>query len=81
MRMPGHLLEQQLGPILEGILLWAEDSKNKFKLKVGGGGEGGGRAGRNLSSIFEDRVVLERSQSQTLTVTVTERSNVDKLRR
>mmetsp|Transcript_19672 Transcript_19672/g.54892 ORF Transcript_19672/g.54892 Transcript_19672/m.54892 type:complete len:1497 (+) Transcript_19672:183-4673(+) len=34
MRMPSSMLEQQLGPILEGILLWAEDSKNKFKLKV-----------------------------------------------
>jgi hypothetical protein len=34
MRMPSAMLEQQLGPILEGILLWAEDSKNKFKLKV-----------------------------------------------
>jgi len=34
MRMPSALLEQQLSAILEGILLWAEDSKNKFKLKV-----------------------------------------------
>ena len=34
--MPVELLLPQLGPILEGLLLWAEDSKNKFKLKVNG---------------------------------------------
>ncbi|GFR52360.1 hypothetical protein Agub_g14918 [Astrephomene gubernaculifera] len=34
MRLPVDLLTPQLGPILEGILLWSQDSKNKFKLKV-----------------------------------------------
>ncbi|GLC60588.1 hypothetical protein PLESTB_001631100 [Pleodorina starrii] len=34
MRLPVELLLPQLGPILEGMLVWAEDSKNKFKLKV-----------------------------------------------
>lgn len=34
MRMPVAALTPQLGQILEGLLLWAEDSKNKFKLKV-----------------------------------------------
>ncbi|KAG2424708.1 hypothetical protein HXX76_014284 [Chlamydomonas incerta] len=34
MRLPVELLTPQLGPILEGMLIWAEDSKNKFKLKV-----------------------------------------------
>ncbi|PNH02025.1 Ribosomal RNA-processing protein 12 [Tetrabaena socialis] len=34
MRLPVDLLTPQLGTILEGVLLWAEDSKNKFKLKV-----------------------------------------------
>jgi ribosomal RNA-processing protein 12 len=34
MRLPVDLLTPQLGAILEGLLLWAEDSKNKFKLKV-----------------------------------------------
>lgn len=34
MRMPVDVLTPQLGAILEGLLLWAEDSKNKFKLKV-----------------------------------------------
>lgn len=34
MRMPPDLLIPQLKPMLEGLLLWSEDSKNKFKLKV-----------------------------------------------
>lgn len=34
MRLPAEALQPQLGPILEGVLLWAADSKNKFKLKV-----------------------------------------------
>jgi hypothetical protein len=34
MRLPVEVLEAQLHAILEGILLWAHDSKNKFKLKV-----------------------------------------------
>ncbi|MEW5303886.1 MAG: hypothetical protein WDW36_006538 [Sanguina aurantia] len=34
MRMPAVILSAQLGPILEGVLLWGDDSKNKFKLKV-----------------------------------------------
>ena len=36
MRMPVEMLSPHVGAILEGILLWAEDSRNKFKLKVGG---------------------------------------------
>ena len=34
MRLPAEVLEQHLRLILEGLLLWSEDSKNKFKLKV-----------------------------------------------
>ena len=34
MRMPVGVLLPRLGAILEGLLIWAEDSKNKFKLKV-----------------------------------------------
>lgn len=34
MRLPVEALLPQLRPILEGVLLWASDSKNKFKLKV-----------------------------------------------
>lgn len=34
MRLPTEVLDQHLRPILEGLLLWSEDSKNKFKLKV-----------------------------------------------
>lgn len=34
MRLPVEILQQFLSPILDGILLWAGDSKNKFKLKV-----------------------------------------------
>jgi hypothetical protein len=37
MRLPVEALQPQLGPILEGVLLWAADSKNKFKLKVWAG--------------------------------------------
>ena len=35
MRVPVDMLVPHLGAMLEGILLWASDSKNKFKLKVG----------------------------------------------
>ena len=35
MRLPAELLQDHLAAILEGILLWSEDSKNKFRLKVG----------------------------------------------
>jgi ribosomal RNA-processing protein 12 len=34
MSLPTEILEQHLRQILEGLLLWSEDSKNKFKLKV-----------------------------------------------
>jgi hypothetical protein len=34
MRMPVELLLPHLNAVLEGLLIWAEDSKNKFKLKV-----------------------------------------------
>lgn len=34
MRMPAEQLQAHLGPMLEGLLIWAEDSKNKFRLKV-----------------------------------------------
>jgi ribosomal RNA-processing protein 12 len=34
MRVPAELVQPHLKLILGGILLWAEDSKNKFKLKV-----------------------------------------------
>eukprot|EP00887_Chlorella_sp_A99_P003957 scaffold11.g3957.t1 len=33
-RLPAEGLAPFVGPILEGILLWAEDSKNKFRAKV-----------------------------------------------
>ena len=36
MRLPIEALEPQLPGILQGLLLWSGDSKNKFKLKVGG---------------------------------------------
>ncbi|KAK9815144.1 hypothetical protein WJX73_008694 [Symbiochloris irregularis] len=36
MRLPVDQLEPQLKPMLEGLLIWAEDSKNKFRLKVRG---------------------------------------------
>ena len=35
MRLPAEMLQEHLAAILEGILLWSEDSKNKFRLKVG----------------------------------------------
>lgn len=34
MRMQVPALLPHLGPLLEGVLLWSEDSKNKFRLKV-----------------------------------------------
>ena len=40
MRLPTEVLDQHLRPILEGLLLWSEDSKNKFKLKVCFGSSG-----------------------------------------
>ena len=35
LRLPAEFVAQFLPQILEGILLWAEDSKNKFRAKVG----------------------------------------------
>lgn len=35
LRLPADELTTFLPQILEGILLWAEDSKNKFRAKVG----------------------------------------------
>jgi hypothetical protein len=34
MRLPVNELEQNMRQMLEGLLLWSEDSKNKFRLKV-----------------------------------------------
>ena len=34
MRLPVEVLQAHLGQMLEGLLLWSEDSKNKFRLKV-----------------------------------------------
>jgi ribosomal RNA-processing protein 12 len=34
LRLPAPLLTSHLGQLLEGMLLWAADSKNKFRLKV-----------------------------------------------
>ena len=34
-KLPVEVLQQYLESILEGILIWSQDSKNKFKLKVG----------------------------------------------
>ena len=34
-KLPVEIVQAQLGEILEGILLWSQDSKNKFRLKVG----------------------------------------------
>lgn len=34
MRLPVEVLEKHMPQILEGLLLWSEDSKNKFRLKV-----------------------------------------------
>lgn len=36
MRLPPEQLQAQLPAMLQGLLLWAEDSKNKFRLKVRG---------------------------------------------
>ena len=33
-RLPVDVLDQHMAQILEGLLLWSEDSKNKFRLKV-----------------------------------------------
>jgi hypothetical protein len=35
MRMPVDMLLQWLPQIMEGMLIWSDDSKNKFRLKVG----------------------------------------------
>ena len=35
LRLPAEFVARFLPQILEGILLWAEDSKNKFRAKVG----------------------------------------------
>ena len=42
LRLPAEFVAQFLPQILEGILLWAEDSKNKFRAKVGGEALGSG---------------------------------------
>lgn len=34
MRLPVEVLQGHLAAMLEGLLLWSEDSKNKFRLKV-----------------------------------------------
>ena len=34
MRVPAEELDRQLPAMLQGLLLWAEDSKNKFRLKI-----------------------------------------------
>jgi ribosomal RNA-processing protein 12 len=34
MRLAAWQLEPHVGEILEGVLLWASDTKNRFKLKV-----------------------------------------------
>ena len=36
MRLPPEQLLAQLPAMMQGLLLWAEDSKNKFRLKVRG---------------------------------------------
>jgi hypothetical protein len=36
MRLPAEVLTPQLGPLLEAVLLWSTDTKNKFKLKARG---------------------------------------------
>jgi hypothetical protein len=51
-RMPVDLLRPQLGPILEGVLLWAADSKNKFKLKVGEAGVVCGGGGMCAGAVW-----------------------------
>jgi ribosomal RNA-processing protein 12 len=35
MRMPVDMLLQWLPQMMEGMLIWSDDSKNKFRLKVG----------------------------------------------
>lgn len=37
MRMPVDMLLQWLPQMMEGMLIWSDDSKNKFRLKVGRG--------------------------------------------
>jgi len=34
MRMPVDMLLQWLPQMMEGMLIWSDDSKNKFRLKV-----------------------------------------------
>ena len=34
MRLPVEVLQAHLGAMLQGLLLWSEDTKNKFRLKV-----------------------------------------------
>ncbi len=34
MRLPVEVLQAHMAAMLEGLLLWSEDSKNKFRLKV-----------------------------------------------
>jgi hypothetical protein len=34
MRLPVEVLQEHLAPMLQGLLLWSEDSKNKFRLKA-----------------------------------------------
>ncbi len=34
MRLPPEVLQEHLPLMLQGLLLWSEDSKNKFRLKA-----------------------------------------------
>ena len=34
MKLPPEMLQQHLKDMLEGLLLWGDDPKNKFRLKV-----------------------------------------------
>ena len=34
MKLPPEMLQQHMKDILEGLLLWGDDPKNKFRLKV-----------------------------------------------
>ena len=45
LRLPADDVERFLPQILEGCLLWAEDSKNKFRAKVRLQGKGGSAGG------------------------------------
>ncbi len=36
MRLPADVLQAHLAAMLVGLLLWSEDSKNKFRLKARG---------------------------------------------